>query len=51
MLAVLKKDVKELDRSIAEPLIMDAYHRSDGFNRQTIRDVIDDINYSLHLNI
>lgn len=51
LLAVLKKDIKELDRAIVEPLILHAYSRAGGTNRQTIQDAIDDINFSLKWGI
>ena len=51
MLAVLKKDIKKLDRSIVEPLILTAYARSIGSDRATIQDAIDDINHSLNWGI
>ena len=51
MLAVLKKDIKKLDRSIVEPLILTAYARSIGSDQATIQDAIDDINHSLNWGI
>ena len=51
LLAVLKTDIKKLDRSIVEPLILTAYSRSIGSNRATIQDAIDDINHSLNWSI
>lgn len=47
LLAVLKRDIKKLDRSIVEPLIRAAYSRSVGSDRAMIQDAIDDINQSL----
>ena len=47
LLAVLKRDIKKLDRSIVEPLIRTAYSRSVGSDRALIQDAIDDINQSL----
>jgi hypothetical protein len=47
LLAVLKRDIKKLDRSIVEPLIRTAYSRSVGSDRAMIQDAIDDINQSL----
>ena len=51
MLAVLKKDIKILDRSIVEPLISSANSNAVGTNKSTIQDAIDDINHSLNWNI
>ena len=51
LLAVLKKDIKKLDRSIVEPLILTAYSRSVGSDRAIIQDAIDDINHSLNWGI
>lgn len=51
LLAVLKKDIKILDRSIVEPLILTAYSQSVGSDRATIQDAIDDINHSLNWGI
>ena len=47
LLAVLKRDIKKLDRSIVEPLIRTAYSQSTGSDRAMIQDAIDDINQSL----
>ena len=51
LLAVLKGDIKKLDRTIVEPLILTAYSRSVGSDRAIIRDAIDDINHSLNWKI
>ena len=51
MLAVLKKDIKILDRAIVEPLISSANSNAVGTNKSTIQDAIDDINHSLNWNI
>ena len=51
LLAVLKTDIKKLDISFVEPLILTAYSRSIGSNRATIQDAIDDINHSLNWSI
>ncbi|MBR4933242.1 MAG: hypothetical protein IKZ03_02175, partial [Clostridia bacterium] len=51
MLAVLHKDIKTLDRSIVEPLVADAYSRSDSANKYVIQDAVDDINFSLKWNL
>ncbi len=48
LLAVLKKEIKILDRACVEPLILSAYLRSSGSDRQIIQDAIDDINHSLN---
>ena len=51
LLAVLKRDIKKLDRSIVEPLIQTAYSRSVGSDRAMIQDAIDDINHSLNWDL
>ena len=51
LLAVLKRDIKKLDRSIVEPLIQTAYSRSVGSDRAMIQDAIDDINQSLNWDL
>ena len=51
MLAVLKQDIKILDRAIVEPLISSANSNAVGTNKSTIQDAIDDINHSLNWNI
>ena len=51
LLAVLKQDIKTLDRAIVEPLILSANLSAAGINKSTIQDAIDDINHSLNWNI
>ena len=51
LLAVLKQDIKTLDRAIVEPLILSANSSAVGINKSTIQDAIDDINHSLNWNI
>ena len=51
LLAVLKQDIKTLDRAIVEPLILSANSSAVGTNKSTIQDAIDDINHSLNWNI
>ena len=51
MLAILKKDIKILDRAIVEPFILSAKSNAVGTNKSTIQDAIDDINHSLNWNI
>ena len=51
LLAVLKNDIKKLDKSIVEPLILSAHSTAVGANKFTIQDAIDDINHSLNWNI
>ena len=51
LLAVLKQDIKVLDRAIVEPLILSAQSTAVGTNKSTIQDAIDDINHSLNWNI
>ena len=51
LLAVLKQDIKVLDRSIVEPLVLSAYSDAIGRNKQVIQDAIDDINHSLSWNL
>lgn len=51
MLAVLKSDIKMLERTIVEPLILSAYSVTDERNKAIIQDAIDDINYSLEWNM
>ena len=47
LLAVLKQDIKILDRSAVEPLILCACSCATGANKEIIQDAIDDINYIL----
>ena len=47
LLAVLKQDIKILDRSTVEPLILSACSCATGANKEIIQDAIDDINYIL----
>lgn len=51
LLAVLKQDIKILDRSIVEPLILSVNSITIDENQQIIQDAIDDINHSLNWNI
>ncbi len=48
LLAVLKKKIKVLDRSIVEPLILSAYSHVVGADKQIVQDAIEDINHSLN---
>ena len=51
MLAVLKKDIKMLDRSVIEPLILKAAATASDKNKYIIFDAIEDINHSLGWNL
>lgn len=51
MLAVLKKDIKMLDRSLIEPLILKAAATASDKNKYIILDAIEDINHSLGWNL
>lgn len=51
LLAVLKKDIKILDRTIVEPLILSANSTAVGRNKQVIQDAVDDINDSLNWHL
>lgn len=51
MMAVLKKEIKILDRIIVEPLILSADSVAIGTNKQIIQEAIEDINFSLKWNI
>ncbi len=51
LLAILKQEIKILDRAIVEPLILSANSNAVGTNKSTIQDAIDDINHSMNWNI
>ena len=51
MLAVLHKDIKTLDISIVEPLVIETYSRANSANKYVIQDAVDDINFSLKWNL
>ena len=47
MMAVLKKEIKKLDKKVVEPMILRAVFCADERNKAIIQDAVDDINYSL----
>ena len=47
MMAVLKKEIKKLNKKVVEPMILRAVSCADERNKAIIQDAVDDINYSL----
>lgn len=47
MMAVLKKEIKKLDKKVVEPMVLRAVSCADERNKAIIQDAVDDINYSL----